>query len=416
MAKMKLPKIQGIDQLADETGLVRTRENVMRVREANNVDIDSEGNVSRRAGTVLELSGSGYHSLYSSQRGWLMLCHKSQLGVYTPSTSTFTPLAQMVGPKLTSYAELNGNLYASNSTFNCMFTKSSAEAKTIGVPLPTVSPEFAAQASGGLEPGSYGITYTVIDPDGEESGTGPVVQIDLPDGGGILGSMFTVMSGYKYRVYLTTANGETMREAVEFDADTTSIQILAAAEGRECRTHGLEPPPFGHIIRAHGSRLLIATTDYLYFTEAFRPHLIAPTGYVPITGFATMVESVDGGVFVGDSRGVTFYAGDDPVQWKVKEASPDKVVFGTSTVVSGEFFRGELSQHDSIAVWMTRYGYQLGLPTGEVVRLNADQIRTPVYSQGCVAAVVRDGRKQLVTPVNSNVLAGASVALDSTTE
>lgn len=415
MAKMKLPKIKGVDQLADETGLVEDQ-NTMRVREANNVDIDTEGNVSRRLGAVMELSGSGYHSLYSSARGWLMVCNKSQLGVYTPSAGTFTPLAQMAGPQLASYAELNGNLYASSSTFNCMFTPGSTDAKTIGVPLPSVEPEFTAQANGGLEPGSYGVTYTVVDPDGEESGTGPVVQVDLPDGGGILGSMFTIMAGYKYRVYLTTANGETLREGVEFDADTTSIQILVAAEGRECRTHGLEPPPYGHIIRAHGSRLLIASTDYLYFTEAFRPHLIAPTNYVPVTGLVRMVESVDGGVFVGDKRGVTFYAGDDPVQWQVREASPDRVVYGTSTVVSGEFFRGELQKFDSIAVWLTEHGYQLGLPNGEVIRLNNDQIRTPAYTQGCTAAVVRDGRKQLVSPVNSNLLAGASVALDSTTE
>jgi hypothetical protein len=296
-----------------------------------------------------------------------------------------------------------------------MFLPGSTDAKMIGVPLPNVKPEFSVQSDGGLEPGSYGITYTVVDPDGEESGTGPVTQLDLPDGGGVVGTMFTVMAGYKYRIYLTTANGEELREAVEFDADTTTITVLAAAEGRECRTHGLEPPPYGHILESHGSRLLIATTDYLYFTEAFRPHLIAPTSYVPITGFATMVAPVDGGIFVGDSRGVTFYEGEDPVQWKVKDASPDKAIFGTSMVLSGEYFEGELRNLDSIAIWMTRYGYQLGLPNGEVVRLNADQIRTPVYSQGCTAAIVRDGRKQVVTPVNSNVLAGVSVALDSTT-
>ena len=412
MAQIKFPRIKGIDQLADETALVDT-DGTMRVREASNVDIDVDGNVSRRAGAVLDLAGSGYHSLYSSNRGWLMVCNKSQLGVY--SDAAFTPLAQMEGSQLVSYAEMNGNLYASSSTFNCMFLPGSTDAKTIGVPLPSVTPEFAGQADGALEPGSYGVTFTLVDPDGEESGTGPVTQIDLPDGGGVVGTMFTVMSGYKYRVYLTTANGDVLREAVEFDADTTAVTILDAAEGRECRTHGLEPAPYGHIIRAHNSRLLIGSTDYLYFTEAFRPHLVAPTGYVPITGFATMVESVDGGVYVGDKRGVTFYAGDDPVEWQVKDASPEKAIFGTSIVLSGDYFRGELQGHESIAVWLTQSGYQLGLPNGEVVRLNADQIRTPAYSQGCTAAIVRDGRKQLVTPVNSNVLAGASVALDSTT-
>lgn len=413
MAISKLSRIVGVNQLADETALA-TREEMF-VREANNVDIDIEGNVSRRAGAVLEASGSGYHSLYSSNRGWLMVCLKDKLGVYDPVSQTFTPLAQMAASQYVSYAELNGNLYASSPTFNCVFGRSTTDAKMIGVPLPDVTPEFSATA-GGLEPGTYAVTFTVIDPDGEESGTGPVVEVELPDGGGIVGTMFTVMSGYKYRVYMTTANGETLREAVEFDADTTTILIIEATHGRECRTHGLEPPPYGHIIRAHGSRLLIASSGYLYFTEAFRPHLISPTGYIQTNGFVTMVESVDGGVFVGDSRGVTFYQGDDPTDWKLKDASAERSIYGTSIVLSGDFFRGELRNFDSIAVWLTQSGYQLGLPNGEVIRLNADQIRTPAYSRGCTAAIIRDGRKQLVTPVNSNVLAGASVALDSTTE
>ena len=414
MAIRKLNRVVGINQLADETALDTGEQ--MFVREAKNVDIDADGNISRRTGAVLEASGSGYHSLYSAARGWLVVCKKDQLGVYDLETSAFVPLAQMTASQYVSYAELHGKLYASSPTFNCVFDTGSTDPKMIGVPLPSVEPEFAAQADGGLEPGSYGVTYTVIDPDGEESGTGPVVQIDLPDGGGIVGTMFTVMSGYKYRVYMTTANGETLREAVEFDADTTSITILTAAEGRECRTHGLEPPPYGHIIRAHGSRLFIASSGYLYFTEAFRPHLIAPTNYVLTNGFVTMVEPVDGGVYVGDSRGVTFYAGDDPVEWQVKDASPEKVIYGTSLVLSGEHFHEGFRKFESIAIWLTRSGYQAGLPTGEVVRLNADQIRTPAYSRGCTAVVVRDGRKQLITPVNSNVLAGASVALDSTIE
>jgi hypothetical protein len=412
MANKKFPRIVGINQLADETAL--NHEGVMYVREANNVDIDSAGNVSRRKGASLELAGSGYHSLFMSTRGWMLIGKNNQLGIYDPSGKSFTPLVNMDDALRTSYTELNGNLYAMNSSFGCKFLPGSFDYNPIGVPLPIVSPVFAA-AAGGLNAGSYGVTFTVVDPNGEESGTAPVVQIDLPDGGGVVGTMFTVASGYKHRIYMTTADGERLYQAAEFDADVTTYTVATAEEGRECETHGMEQPPNGHIIRAHGSRLLIGTTNYVYYTDTFRPHLHSPTGFVPINGFCTMVESVDGGVFIGDNNGVHFYVGDDPTVWEQKAASGDKVVFGTSVQVSGSFFGEDFVEHDSVAVWLTSSGYQVGLPTGQVVRLNSSQVKTPAYSQGSSAVLVSNGQKQMVTPVNSNELAGASVSLDSVT-
>lgn len=410
----KFPRILGVNQMADETSLDDKERDAMFVRKAVNVDIDADGNVSRRAGANLELSGSGYHSLYSSNRGWLMMCKNHQLGVY--SEGAFTPLVNMNGSNLTSYAELNRNLYAMNSTFSCKFTPGSLEYKPIGVPLKTSiwKPEFTATA-GGLPEGTYGVTYTVVDPDGEESGTGPVTTLELPSGGGIQGGIFEIASGYKYRIYLTRANGELLYRAAEFDANTNYYTVSTVEEGPECETHGLDQPPNGYILRAHGSRLLIGATGYVYFTEAFRPHLHDPRSFVPISGFCNMVESVDSGVFISDDHGVRFYAGDDPTAWEVKDASAEKAIFGTSLKASGADFGEQFARYDAVAVWLTSTGYQIGLPTGEVVRLNAGQVRTPAYTQGCSAMVISGGRKQIVSPVNSNELAGASVSLDSTT-
>jgi len=128
-----------------------------------------------------------------------------------------------------------------------------------------------------------------------------------------------------------------------------------------------------------------------------------------------MIESVDDGVYIGDNAGVSFYAGDDPTQWQIKSVSGDRAVFGTSVVVAGSFFGEDFAKYGSVAVWLTDSGYQVGLPSGDVVRLNSSQVSTPTYSQGSSAVLISDGRKQLITPVSSNALAGASVALDSTT-
>lgn len=413
MAHKGFPRPIGIDQLTDETAMVD--DGNMYVREANNVDIDREGNLNRRAGYTQLLAGNGFHSMYAAQRGWLMVCQKDQLGSFDTDDNTFTAITSMGAAYLTSFAEENGNLYVSNSGFHCMFRPGENTARTIGVTLPLLIPTFTANTTTGTLPaGKYALTYTLLDDLGEESGTGPLVEVELDEQGSIDGAGFSVLAGYSWRIYMTSADGEELYQAAEFDADTTSFSVLQHEEGRQPRTWQLEPAPFGHLIRAHNSRLLIASTNGLYFTEAFRPHLHNPGhGFVPTTGFTTMVESVGEGVFVGDSRGVKFYAGKDPEQWQVKDASPDRAVFGTSVSVPGSHFGGELNQFDEVAVWLSSSGYQIGLPTGEVVRANAERVQLPDYVQGCSAFVTREGRKQLVTPVDSNVLADASVALDS---
>lgn len=409
----QFPKIIGINQLLDEVSMAD--EESMFVRTSINTDIDVDGNFSRRKGATLDLAGAGYHSLYASQRGWLMMCHYNELGIYSTDTATFTSAVTMEDNYPTSFTEANGILYAMNPSFSGMFLPDSTTIKGIGVPLPSVEPEFGVLSSGGMEEGVYGIAYSVVDADDEESGLSRITTLDIPANGGVQGILFTITSGYRYRVYMTAANGEELRQAVEFDADTTTIQILVPETGRLTKTFGLEPLPKGHIIRAFGSRLLVAGWGKVWFSEAFRPHLADPTGFILATGLVTMVEPVGSGVFIADNRGVRFYKGEDPTTWVSEEASPEKVVFGTSTIVSGKFFQEELTEFDEIAVWLTSSGYQLGLPTGEVLRLNASQVKLPAYTQGCTTTVVADGRKQLLTPVNSNKLAHANVALDSTT-
>lgn len=413
MAKQKLPPILGMNQLSDETALVR--ENGMFVREAKNVAIDSSGNVSRRQGYSLLLSGTGYHSLYHSKRGWLLFAFKENFGIFHPETVTATPLATMPSADQLSYTEENGILYAMNPSWAAMFKPYDTTAYPLGVPLPNVIPQFAADTSkGSLEAGEYGVTYSIVNADGEESGLGPVSKVTLDAQGSIQGTLFTLKAGHRYRIYMTTVNGEELYQAAAFDADITSFSIMDHDEGRQPATQGLEPVPYGHIIRAFNSRLLVGSTDFVYFTEAFRPHLHDPAhGWIATAGFTYMVEPVDAGVYIADKRGVRFYRGEDPSKWTEEFVSPDPIVYRTNQVVPGSFFTGPLAEFDEVVVWLTRTGYQVGTPTGQVIPLNAQQIKLPSYVQGCAVSWIQDGRKQLISPVNSNLLADASAAVDS---
>lgn len=414
MARRKLdPPIIGIDQLSDETKLLAS-EGVKAIREGVNIDIDRSGNISRRLGASIQKAGSGYHSLYSSKRGWLFCCHKKELGFYTPSTTTFTSLVDMNDYFQVSYDELNGNVYAFNPTFSCYFPPADTTAYTVGVPLPATTPSFADASGGNLTSGKYGITYTVIGENGEESGTGPVVTVEVTNGA-IQGTLFEILTDVYYRIYMTTADGEEFYQAAEFEANTVSFKITHHEEGRQPRTLYLEPLPYGYFVRAYNSRLFVATNDFVFFSDVFRPHLYNPAHhFLPTTGITSLLQPVDKGIYIGDRRGVRFYAGEDPTSFEVMEVSHEVPVYGTGISIPGDFLDPELGVgKDIVAVWLTTSGFNIGLPNGELLRAHAQQVRLPAYIQGCSTTMLRDGRKQLITPVKSNVTGAASIAVDS---
>ena len=273
---------------------------------------------------------------------------------------------------------------------------------------------FAATTNGSLVAGKYGVSYTIVDDLGEESPLGPLVVVTLTEQGSIQGTLFTTFPNTKYRIYMTTTDGEELYQAAEFDADVVAFLISDHEEGRRPDTQYLSRLPFGYIIRAHGSRLYVATDDFVFFSEPFLPHLTnSANGFLPVTGFVTMVQPVDGGIYIGDESGVRFYAGKDPADFEVTDVSTELAVFGTAVAVPGDYLPEDLAEIHSAAVWLASSGYQIGLSSGKLVRPHAKQVRLPRYVQGCAAFSTQDGRKQLITPVNSNVLADASVALDS---
>jgi hypothetical protein len=415
MAKLNKP-VLGVDQLSDETSLIHdSRKGITAVREATNVDLDAEGNVSRRKGYTLKIAGEGYHSLFESKRGWLMACKSQELGVYDPEANTFTAITNMASNNLTSFAELNGNMYYVNPGHKGMIRAGENFVRPLGESLPDVTPSFAAVASGSLSAGKYGITFSVVNNVGEESPLAPLMVITLTEQGSVQGSLFTLVAGYKYRIYMTTTDGTELYQAAEFDANIANFLISDHEVGRRPATQYLTHLPFGYIIRPHGSRLYVATEDFVFYSEAFMPHLTnSAHSFLPTTGFTTMVQPVDGGIFIGDQTGVRFYTGDDPTEFVPKDVSKEVPVFGTAIAVPGEYLPEEFASADVSAVWLTQSGYHIGLPSGEVVRLHSKQVSLPRYVQGCTAFSIQDGRKQVITPVNSNVLADASVALDST--
>jgi hypothetical protein len=406
--KFPLP-VTGIDSLSEETALIKGA-----VREAVNVDINRSGGFARRKGYTQLLAANDLHSLHTAvQRGVTYLAHGSLLMSVNPPAA-LAPVGVLNSSDPVSYVEYNGNVYASNKTSLLWLPADSpSQFRPVGVPTPD-APTLSV-ANGGLLPGKYGVTISMVDDRGEESGTAPVQILDLPDGGGVSLSRLPQKSGYTVFVYMTAADGEQLHLAAQCPAVFPTYVVGETAKGGDCDTRGLQPMPPGDFVRWLGGRLFTAKNGAVYFSEAMRPHLHNPAhNVIPMSGHISFMEAVIGGLYVGDSRGVWYFDGTDPTVFKALLVSTCRAVVRSSIMVPPEHFNEKLvPSKNPVALWLSTSGYVVGMENGQTVELQPERVKVPPGLAGRSVYLFRNGRKQVLTPVNSPSVYANGIAEDS---
>lgn len=401
--------ITGVDVLSNETALTKGA-----VRSAVNVDIGRAGRFNRRAGYTRQVASPGMHSLfYAPQKGWTVLAQNAELLRLDPNTFATTSLYSLRSADKLSYCEYNGNLYFTSRTTAGWVPSDSSSARALGVPVPaapTLSP-----AAGGLTPGKYGVVITKVDARGEEGGATEVQVIDLPTGGGIRLSNLPLDLGSNIYVYITGPDGDQLRFAAAVPAVFPVYVVAEVADGGECDTQFLIPLPSGDFICWHNGRLFTAKNGALRFSEALRPHLHNPAhGIIPFSGHIAFIESVGDGLYVGDSRGVWFLSGNDPTKFESRLVSSCRAVSRSSIMVPPEHFPPkQVTALTPVALWLSTSGYVVGMPGGATIELHPNRVKVPGGLAGRSAFLFREGRKQVVTPVNSSSTATFGTAVDS---
>lgn len=406
-AKIPLP-VLGIDNLADETAMPAGT-----VRTATNVDIYKSGKFARRAGYTQRLATGGLHSLYTAaQKGWMLCMQGPVLNRVDPSTFALTPLLTLPSDAAVDYCEFNGNVYFSNRNAAGWIPSDSSAARFLGVPTPG-KPTLTA-GSGALSPGKYTLVLTVRDDRGEESAASEVAQIDLSSGGGIV--MSNLPADGEVQVYITEPDGDLLRRTAVFPAVFPQYTVTDPPTGATCKTQFMAPMIPGDFVRWHNGRLYTGRNGEVNVSEPFYPGLYSPSyGRIPFSGFLAFVEPVKGGVYVGDSRGVWFLAGGDPTQFEPKRVTPIRAIRGSSVQVPASFFEGLLDINEPAALWLSSAGYMVGTANGDLIALQAGRVQVPMSAQGRSTAILRDGRKQVLTPVNSTTATAFGAADDSPT-
>src|SRR5574338_1558578 len=147
---------------------------------------------------------------------------------------------------------------------------------------------------------------------GEESGAGLAAAVQVAAGGGIVVRLPTEVpeAAATVAVYVSEANGSTLRLAMGVIAGQTTAVIGTGSRGRELKTQFLAKMPPGTIVRAAPGRIWWVLGDTVTASEPLRYGLTdAQAGWLRWPEPITLFEPVDTGFFIGSASRVAFLQG-----------------------------------------------------------------------------------------------------------
>ena len=88
-----------------------------------------------------------------------------------------------------------------------------------------------------------------------------------------------------------------------------------------------------------------------------------------------MIEPVSDGFYVGTAAGVWFIAGSRPEDLTQRELSAGAPYEGSSVRIPASTLGGDAAGSGSrVAIWLSRNGFAIGLPSGQVLEPQASRI------------------------------------------
>jgi hypothetical protein len=395
---VQLPKPAfGIDVVSPEGTLAGGT-----VRRAENVVLSTDGQVRRRYGEGTPLVAlTGMHSLWRSPVQQRLLCAAGS-DLYeirdNVATSIFTGLE--VGRQV-SFCDAAGDIMFASGSVIGKITASGLIRRPGVADLMGTRPRLQSTV-GALPPGRYGVAFSLSNDLGEESGLSGIEWIDLPSGGGILVDRFTAATNsITLNVYVTAANGGELA-LYQSLGWTAAVSIGDSRRSRPATRHGRAPLPGGDIVRFFHGRTYVATANWLYYSDPFdRGVYDIKSGWVQFDRRITVLQPVDGGIFVGTRNGVYFLRGNDPVTFEQVQVSVRPPIPHSGAELPGSFFNPQLVPEDRpVAAWLSDVGVMVGKSDGSVVALQSDRVRLSATA-ATLAAVLNGGMKQVIFCVES---------------
>lgn len=357
---------------------------------ATNVDIDDSGRISRRAGQQVVVPAAA-HSLWSDDD----VCLFVQSGSMYQLDKAYTKklLISGLGDTEVHYLAVNGIVYWTNSVVTGIVANGVASAWGVAAPI---SQPSASIVAGNMTAATYLYAATYTRADGQESGTGMSVRIDLKDGAGLRFAwpVPTNRDIVGVNIYLSEPNSETMFLAVSAPVGAGNVTFNGGALSTPLNTQWLDAPPPGQELSFHRGRIYIAQGEFLFASSPLGYSYVDMRDYLALDGTRIrFVIGVDHGLFVGTDKTVYFLKGDRFDQMEVDAAVEAHGVAGSAILVDGFVATGDDKLSGlTCAMFATGSGICLGTPDGATVNLTYDRFQTTMPRSG--AAVLRTSQTQ----------------------
>jgi hypothetical protein len=279
------------------------------LRSAMNCDIDLDGYLRRRAGFASV--DTGIHRNLWQAAGFLLATKDGDL-INVDTGDVLYP--SLSGSPRTWFTNLpDGRTTFSNGLICGITDGTTAGTTKWGVPLPAHAGAVATTTGGSLKPGRYKYQVThVRTRDGLEGGPTYGGAFDLPAGEGsvVWTGLPVPPAGHTTNVYLSSHDDDGA-----YLADATSGTTAAFAGPNEnlqlaCKTDNCYPAPAGICTAFWRGRTLLASGSLLIASVSQRWELFnIARDFKQFSSDITLVQPVDGGIWVGTGDELAFLAG-----------------------------------------------------------------------------------------------------------
>jgi hypothetical protein len=375
MADIRLgPFTVGIDHVSPDTNLSHSA-----ARDAVNVDFDQEGNIAVRPGLHLVHASDRAALVWTSREGYAYVqdgptIHRAS---FAGATLVLDPVATLDSDDRASFCDLLGQVACVNRT-NALLLNPFGATKNLAIETPGPF-SYYVNAYGGLDAGAYAVGISYLR--GEQEGAlSPLAFIPaVPEGGGFQLSLPqpTDPDITGINIYVTQANGDVPYWRCRAPLGMSGYVIGRMNPGKLADTMNLSPMPPGNIVRYWRGRLLVARGNCVFISEPLNYALNDPRhGFIQEPRRVTLLEPVEGGVFVGTNAGVVFYRGASPKEWSrtVTDGKPP-IAFSGCSVPANELGGDVGGGGTYVAMWLAENGFVMGTSDGALQQPQARRIR-----------------------------------------
>ena len=344
---------------------------------AINVDIGLDNEIRRRAGFT-RISEQCHKNLWQAQGFMLATCNGD---LARTDGATITVLKPSLGVARVWYCNLpDGRTTFTNGLISGITDGMSVT--DLGVPIPS-GVGVPTPVAGDLAPGRYrwAITHVRLS-DGLEGGAAYSEPVELPDGGLLLTGL-PQEPGYGLNVYLS--NGEAFYRAGQAVGGNFSYLGTNDALVLTLRTDQVYPLPVGTVTAFWRGRLLVASGNILWASLTHNwEHCNLQRDYKLFEAPITMVQPVDGGIYVGTDTELAFLGGQQWDSLAYTRKRPGRVVLGSGVEVPGQSLGAGAAK---AMVCISDGELVAGLGDGSIKELAEDRYKTDVQE---VAATFRE--------------------------